>query len=55
MLQNVAQGINGKKKGYQPGTNLAKDENGYLLADSYSSLCSQADKLFLSAIERTWG
>jgi len=28
--------INEFKKGYQPITNIAKDENGNLLADSYS-------------------
>jgi len=31
-------GINEFKKGYQPRTNLVKDENGDLLADSHSIL-----------------
>jgi hypothetical protein len=28
-------GINEYKRGYQPGSNLVKDENGDLLADSH--------------------
>jgi hypothetical protein len=31
-------GINEFKKGYQPGTNLVKDESGDLFADSHNSL-----------------
>jgi hypothetical protein len=33
-------GINDFKKGYQSGSNLAKDENGDLLADSHNILNS---------------
>jgi hypothetical protein len=35
---NSYKGINEFNKGYQPRTNLVKDENGNLLADSHSTL-----------------
>jgi hypothetical protein len=33
-IRDLHRGINEFKKGYQPGINLVKDENGDLLADS---------------------
>ncbi|PNF40230.1 hypothetical protein B7P43_G07077 [Cryptotermes secundus] len=35
-IRDLYRGINDFKKGYQPGSNLAKDENGDLLADSHN-------------------
>jgi hypothetical protein len=37
-IRNLWRGINGIKKGYQPRNNLAKDQNGDLLADSHNIL-----------------
>jgi hypothetical protein len=36
--RDLYRGINGFKRGYQPGNNLVKDENGDLLTDSHNSL-----------------
>jgi hypothetical protein len=35
---DLYRGINEFKRGYQPRSNLVKDENGDLLADSHSAL-----------------
>jgi hypothetical protein len=35
-IRDLYRGINELKKGYQPGTNMVKEENGDLLADSHS-------------------
>jgi hypothetical protein len=37
-LSNLYRGINDFKRGYQPRSNLVKDENGDLLADSHNIL-----------------
>jgi hypothetical protein len=37
-IRYLFRGINEFKKGYQPGTNMVKEENGDLLADSHSIL-----------------
>jgi hypothetical protein len=37
-IRDVYRGINGFKRGYQPRSNLVKDENGGLLADSHNIL-----------------
>jgi hypothetical protein len=37
-IRGLYRGINYFKKGYQPGSNLMKDENGDLLADSHNIL-----------------
>jgi hypothetical protein len=37
-IRDPYRGINYFKKVYQPINNLVKDENGYLLADSYNIL-----------------
>jgi hypothetical protein len=37
-IRNLVRGINEFKKAYQPRSNLMKDENGDLLADSYNIL-----------------
>jgi hypothetical protein len=39
-IRDFYRGINKFKRGYQPGNNLAKDENGDMLADSYNILNS---------------
>ena len=36
ILRDLYRGINDFKKGYQPITNIVKDEKGDLVADSYS-------------------
>jgi hypothetical protein len=35
-IRDLCRGISEFKKGYQPRTNLVKDENGDLLADSHN-------------------
>jgi hypothetical protein len=37
-IRDLYKGINEFKRGYQPGSNLVKDENGDLLADSHNIL-----------------
>jgi hypothetical protein len=37
-IRDLYRGINGFKRGYQPRNNLAKDDNGDLLADSHNIL-----------------
>jgi hypothetical protein len=37
-IRDLYRGINKFKKGYQPRSNLVKDENGDLLADSHNIL-----------------
>jgi hypothetical protein len=37
-IRDIHRGISEFKKGYQPGTNLLKDENGDLFTDSHNSL-----------------
>jgi hypothetical protein len=37
-IRDLYRGINDFKRGYQPRTNLVKDENGDLLADSHNIL-----------------
>jgi hypothetical protein len=37
-IRDLYSGINEFKKGYQPRTNMVKEENGDLLADSHSIL-----------------
>jgi hypothetical protein len=37
-ITDLYRGINKFKKAYQPGTNLVKDENSDLLADSHNIL-----------------
>ena len=37
-IRDLYRGINDCKKGYQSRTNTVKDEKGYLVADSHSSL-----------------
>jgi hypothetical protein len=37
-IRDLYRGIHDFKKGYQPRSNLVKDENGNLLADSHSIL-----------------
>jgi hypothetical protein len=37
-IRDLYREINGFKRGYQPKTNLVKDENGDLLADSHNIL-----------------
>jgi hypothetical protein len=34
-IRDLSKGINEFKKGYQPRTNLVKDERGYVLADPH--------------------
>jgi hypothetical protein len=35
-IRDLYRGINDFKKGYQPRTNIVKDEKGYLVTESYS-------------------
>jgi len=35
IIRELYRGIDDFKKGYQPGTNIVKDEKGDLVADSY--------------------
>jgi hypothetical protein len=37
-IRDLYRGVNEFKKGYQPRTNMVKEENGDLLADSHSIL-----------------
>jgi hypothetical protein len=37
-IRDLYRGISDFRKGYQPGTNIVKDEKGDLFADSHSSL-----------------
>ena len=37
-IMDLYTGINDFKKGYQPRTNVVKDEKGDLVADSYSTM-----------------
>jgi hypothetical protein len=37
-IRDLYRGINDFKRGYQPSSNLVKDENGDLLADSHNIL-----------------
>jgi hypothetical protein len=37
-IRDLYRGINEFKKGYQPTTNMVKEENGYLLGHSHSIL-----------------
>jgi hypothetical protein len=37
-MRDLYRGINELKKGYEPRTDLVRDENGDLLADSHNSL-----------------
>jgi hypothetical protein len=46
-IRDVYRGINEFKRGYQPQSNLVKDENGDLLADSHNIL-NRWKKTFLS-------
>jgi hypothetical protein len=39
-VRDLYRGINDFKKGYQPRTNIVKDEQGYLVVDSHSILAS---------------
>jgi hypothetical protein len=50
-IRDPYRGINEFKRGYQPRSNLVKDENGGLLADSYNIL--KRWKNYFSVIERT--
>jgi hypothetical protein len=50
-IRDLYRGINEFMKGYQPRTNLVKDENGDLLADSYTIL--NRWKNYFSLIECT--
>jgi len=43
-IRDLYRGMNDSKKGYQLITNIVKDENGDLVADTYST-----------AVEYTWG
>jgi hypothetical protein len=52
-IRDLYRGINKFKKGYQPRTNLVKDERGDLLADPHKIL--NRWKNYLSAVERTRG
>jgi len=49
-IRDLYRGISNFKKGYQPRTNIVKDEKGDLVAHS-----PQHFGLFLPAIKRTWG
>ena len=40
-IRGLYRGINGFKKGYQPRTNIVKDDKGDLVADSHSILVRQ--------------
>jgi len=51
-ISETYRGINEFKKGYQPRTNIVKDENGDLIADSHSIL--NRWKNYLSPIEDMW-
>jgi hypothetical protein len=48
-IRNLCRGINTFKRGYQPRSNLVKDENGDLLADSQNILNSW--KNYFSLVE----
>jgi hypothetical protein len=52
-IRDMYRGINEFKKGYQPRTNLVKDERGDLLADPHKIL--NRWKNYMSAVERTQG
>jgi hypothetical protein len=47
-------GISAFKEGYQPRTNVVKDEKGGLFAGCYSIMARWRDSI-LSTIEYTWG
>jgi hypothetical protein len=52
-IKELYRGIRDFKKGYQPRTNIVKDEKGDLVADCHSILTRWRN--YLSAIKRTWG
>jgi hypothetical protein len=45
-IRDLFRGINGFKRGYKPRSNLVKDENGDLVADSYNIMNSWKNHLF---------
>ena len=51
--QDLHMGINDFKKGYQPRSNIVKDEKGDFVADSHSILARWRNHF--SAFECTWG
>ena len=53
-IRDLYRGINDFKKGYQPRTDIVKDEKGDLVADSHSILARWRN-YFFPAIECTWG
>jgi two-component SAPR family response regulator len=53
-IRDLCRGIKDFKKGYQPITNIVKDERGDLVADSHS-FWAEVEKPFLAGIEFTWG
>jgi hypothetical protein len=53
-IRDLCRGIKEFKKGYQPITNMVKEENGDLLAD-FPQYFEKVEELFLSAIKCTWG
>jgi hypothetical protein len=52
-ITDLYRGMNEFKKGRKPRTNLVKDENGDLLADSHI-LNTVDGRILLSVIECTW-
>jgi hypothetical protein len=53
-IRDMYRGINDFKKGYQPKSNIAKDEKGDLVTDCYIILARWGES-FLSIVRCTWG
>jgi hypothetical protein len=52
-IRDLYRGINDFKKGYQPRTNIVKDENGNLVR--LPQYFGYMEELIISAIKCTWG
>jgi hypothetical protein len=50
---DLYRGISDFKKGYQPRTNIVKDDKGDLVTDSYS-IVARWRSYFVQAVEYTW-
>jgi len=53
-IREFYRGINDFKKGYQPITNIVKNERGDLVTYSHN-IWAKVEKPFLSGTECTWG
>ena len=53
-IRDLFRGTNNFKKGYEPRTNIVKDEKGDLITE-IPRYYRQVEELFLPTIECTWG